>query len=175
VEDVWFGTGNNSFYNVVQMSGCAFNRGTAVEGYRRAALALPFEVERLRAFGDANDWMISLRDLFQIKSNVHFPQEEDLLRLCEEEGLDFIVLRYRIKDLYCESDGEYYIYDCEQLRNLQSEVSFHGQNRPDGRPANHDNVPVNREGKTSTVTLRGYGGDCARGVALPGNTTVDSG
>src|SRR5208337_3764662 len=25
VEDLWFGTGNNSFYNVVQMSGCAFN------------------------------------------------------------------------------------------------------------------------------------------------------
>ena len=48
VEDVWFGTGNNSFYNVVQMSGCAFNRGTAVEGFRRSALALPFEFERIK-------------------------------------------------------------------------------------------------------------------------------
>jgi len=125
-------------------------------------------------FGDKDGWMISLRDLFQIKSDDHFPQEDDLLRLCEEEGLDFIVLKYRIKDLYCESDGEYYIYDCEQLRNLRSEVGVHGQNRPDGRPANHDNLPVKGEGKTSTVTLRGYGGDFPRGVVLPGNTTADS-
>ncbi|MGA7495404.1 MAG: hypothetical protein WBX00_01630 [Isosphaeraceae bacterium] len=174
VEDVWFGTGNNSFYNVVQMSGCAFNRGTAVEGYRRAALALPFEFERLRLFWDANDWKISLRDIFQIKGDVHFPQAEDLLRVCEEEGLDFIVLKYRIKDLYGESDGEYYIYDCEQLRNLRSKVGVHGRNRPDGRPANHDNVPVKGEGKTSTVTLRGYGPHIPRGVVLPGNTTADS-
>jgi hypothetical protein len=162
LEDVWFGTGNNSFYNVAQMSGCSFNRGTAVEGYRRAALALPFEVERLRIFGPANEWMLSLRDLFQIKSDVHFPREEDLLRLCEAEDLDFIVLKYRIKDLYCESDRDYYIYDCEQLRNLRSEVGVHGQNRPDGRPGNHDNLPVKGERKTSTATLRGHGGDFPR-------------
>ncbi len=174
VEDVWFGTGNNSFYNVVQMSGCAFNRGTAVEGYRRDSLALPFEFERFRFFGDENPWMISLRDLFQIKHDVHFPRAQDLLRLCEDEGLDFIVLKYRIKDLYCDSDGEYYIYDCAQLRYLRSEAGVHGQNHPDGRPASYDDSPDRGEGKTSTVTLRGYGGDFPRGVVLPGNTKADA-
>ena len=52
MDDIWFGTGNNSFYNLVQMSGCAFNRGTAVEGYRRAALVLPFEFEKLNSRAD---------------------------------------------------------------------------------------------------------------------------
>jgi len=174
VQDVWFGTESNSFYNVVQMSGCSFNRGTAVEGYRRAALALSFEFERLRICGETNDWMIALRDLFQIKSDVRFPQEEDLLRLCEEEGLDFIVLKYRIKKLYFASDRDYYIYDCEQLRNLWSEAGVHGQNYPDGRPANNDDSPDRGKGEISRVTLRGYGPDIHRGVVLPGNTTADS-
>jgi hypothetical protein len=141
VQDVWFGTESNSFYNVVQMSGCSFNRGTAVEGYRRAALVLPFEFERLRIWGETNDWKIALRDLFQIKSDVRFPQEEDLFRLCEEEDLDFIVLKYRIKELPLSYDVYYYIYDCDQLRNLRSEAGVHGQNYPDGRPANNDDSP----------------------------------
>ena len=42
VNDIWFGTGNNSYYNIMQMTGCAFNRGTAVEGYHRAASGASF-------------------------------------------------------------------------------------------------------------------------------------
>jgi hypothetical protein len=159
VEDIWFGTGNNSYYNLAQMTGCAFNRGTAVEGYRRAALALPFELEMLAKFGSTNDWLTAFRDLLQIKGHVHFPQEEDLLRLCREEGLDFIVLKYRIKNLYCATDGYYYIYDCEQLRRLRSEAGVHGEIRSDGRPANNDDSPSMGEGKISGVTLRRYGRD----------------
>ena len=147
VNDIWFGTGNNGFYSIMQMTGCAFNRGTAVEGYRRAALALPFEFEELRILGPTNEWLIALADLFPAKSHVRFPQEEDLLRLCGDTDLDFIVLKYRIKDLYCASDGYYYIYDCEQLRNLRSEAGVHGQNYPDGRPANNDDSPDRGEGR----------------------------
>ena len=169
VNDIWFGTGNNSFYSIMQMTGCAFNRGTAVEGYRRAALALPFEFEELRILGPTNEWLIALADLFPARSPVQFPQEEDLLRLCEDADLDFIVLKYRIKDLYCDSDGHYYIYDCEQLRNLRSEAGVHGQNYPDGRPAVNDDSPDRGEGKISGVTLRGHGGDFPRGVVLSGN------
>jgi hypothetical protein len=141
VNDIWFGTGNNCFYSTMQMTGCAFNRGTAVEGYRRAALAFPFEFEELRILGPTNEWLIALADLFPAKSHVQFPQAEDLLRLCGDTDLDFIVLKYRIKDLYCASDGCYYIYDCEQLRNLRSEAGVHGQNCPDGRPADNDDSP----------------------------------
>jgi hypothetical protein len=174
VNDIWFGTGNNSFYSTMQMTGCAFNRGTAVEGYRRAALALPFEFEKLRVFGPTNEWLIALADLFPAKSHVQFPQEEDLLRLCGDTDLDFIVLKHRIKDLYCASDGYYYIYDCEQLRNLRSEAEVHGQNYPDGRPANNDDSPDRGEGEISGVTLRAYGPEIPWGVVLPGNTTADS-
>jgi hypothetical protein len=131
VEDVWISTGNYSYYNGVQMSGCGFNRGTAVEGYRRAALALPFEFERLKFLGDKNDWLIAFRDTFRIKGRVHFPRKEDLLCLCREKGLDFIVLKYRIQDLFCDSDGYYYIYDCEQLRGPESAVCLHAQECPE--------------------------------------------
>jgi len=124
VNDIWFGTGNNCFYSIMQMTGCAFNRGTAVEGYRRAALALPFEFEELRILGPTNEWLIALADLFPAKSDVQFPQEEDLLRLCGDADLNFIVLKYRIKNLYCASDGYYYIYDCEQLRTYGAKPEF---------------------------------------------------
>ncbi len=127
VNDIWFGTGNNGFYSIMQMTGCAFNRGTAAEGYRRAALALPFEFEELRILGPKNEWLIALADLFPAKSPVRFPQEEDLLRLCGDTDLDFIVLRYGIKKLYCKSDGYYYIYDCGQLRSHESNACLHGR------------------------------------------------
>ena len=127
VNDIWFGTGNNGFYSIMQMTGCAFNRGTAVEGYRRAALAFPFELEEFRILGPTNKWLIALADLFPAKSHIQFPHEEDLLRLCEDADLDFIVLRYRIKKLYCKSDGYYYIYDCEQLRGHKSNAWLHGR------------------------------------------------
>ncbi len=174
VNDIWFGTGNNGFYSTMQMTGCAFNRGTAVEGYRRAALALPFEFEELRILGPTNEWLIAFADLFPAKSHVRFPQEEDLLRLCGDADLDFIVLKYGIKNLYCASDGYYYIYNCEQLRNLRSEAGVHGQNYPDGRPANIDDSPDRGEGEISGVTPRGYGPDIPWGVVLPGNTIEDS-
>ena len=174
LEDIWFGTGNHSYYNVVQMCGSAFNHDTAVEGYRRAASALPFEFERRRDLSPTNGSFVAFRDLFQIKSQIPFPQEKDLFRLSRDEGLDFIVLKYRIKQLYVCSDGDYFIYDCEQLRNLRSEAGVHGQNHPDGRPARYDDSPDMGEGRLSGVTLRGYGRDFPRGVVVPGNTPADS-
>ncbi len=133
VNDIWFGIGDNGFYSIMQMTGCAFNRGTAVEGYRRAALAFPFEFEELRILGPTNVWLIALADLFPARSPLQFSQEQDLLRLCDDADLDFIVLRYRIKKLYCASDGYYYIYDCKQLRSHDSNAWLHGrdcQDRP---------------------------------------------
>jgi hypothetical protein len=132
VQDVWFGTESNSYYSIAQMSGCAFNRGTAVEGYRRASLALPFELERLRAFGKTNPWLIAVEKLFQVqvKGRVLLPREKDLFRLCEEESLDFIVLRYPIRDLYFDTDNRYYIYDCAQLRNLRREAGVQRSDSP---------------------------------------------
>jgi len=130
LQDVWFGTESNSYYNIAQMSGCTFNRGTAVEGYRRASLALPFELERLRSLGQTNEWIVVVEKLFQIKGRVHFPREEDLFRLCEEESLDFIVLRYPIRGLYFDTDNKYYIYDCAQLRNLRREAGVQRSDSP---------------------------------------------
>jgi hypothetical protein len=173
VNDIWFGTGNNGFYSIMQMTGCAFNRGTAVEGYRRAALALPFEFERLRTFGPSNEWLIAFEDLFPARSPVQSPQEEDLLRLCEDADLDFVVLRYPIKNLYCASDGCYYIYDCAQLRSLLSEAGVHGQSYPDGRPSVNADSPDRVQSKISGVALRGHGADCPRGVVFSGNLRAD--
>jgi len=127
VNDIWFGTGNNAFYSTMQMSGCGFNRGTAVEGYRRLALALPFEFEKLRIFGPENEWMIALAGLFPARSPLLTPVEKDLIHLCEDSELDFIVLGQRFKDLYCATDGSVYLYDCAQLRNLLPEAPDRGR------------------------------------------------
>ena len=48
LQDIWFDAHANSYFNLFQMSGCAFNRGTALDGRRRAELVRLFEIDRFR-------------------------------------------------------------------------------------------------------------------------------
>jgi hypothetical protein len=68
---------------------------------------------------------------------VRSPGKKDLFRLCRESNLDFIVLKRAIKPLYFASDGYYYVYDCEQLRNHFSNDSLHIRNRSPVEPAKY--------------------------------------
>ncbi len=137
VDDIWFRTGNHSYFDFAQMSGCAFNRGTAVEGSRRYSLVLPFELEKLNLFQIGKGRKAAPVEGQKPEGLVRSPGKEELLRLCRESNLDFIVLKRAIKQLYFASDGYYYLYDCEQLRKQLSDDGLHIRNRSHVEPANH--------------------------------------
>ncbi len=137
VDNIWFRTGNHSYFDFAQMSGCAFNRGTAVEGSRRLSLVLPFELEKLNLLQIGKGRKAAPVEGQKPEGLVRSPGKEELLRLCRESNLDFIVLKRAIKQLYFASDGYYYLYDCEQLRKQLSDDGLHIRNRSSVEPANH--------------------------------------
>jgi hypothetical protein len=120
LRDIWLLADARSFFSSVQLSGCGFNRGTALEGKRRALLVGPFEAASLRRFPPLEPWWCTnLCRFYEVDEDEAPPRAEDLFRLSREEGLDFIVVEDAVDGLYCASDGRYYIYDCTRLRELE--------------------------------------------------------
>jgi len=140
VDDIWFRSGNHSYFQFAQMSGCAFNRGTAIEGSRRFSLVLPFEFETLNLFQIGKGRKAAPVEGHKPEGLVRSPGKEDLLRLCHESNLDFIVLKRAIEQLYFASDGYYYLYDCEQLRKQLSDNDLYILNCHRVERANHSDA-----------------------------------
>jgi hypothetical protein len=114
---VWFRAGANCYFHSVQMSGCAFSRGTALEGRRRGDLVGRFEADWLRREPLPEGWwQMAYLGFFNVPQEELPPTEADLRALCAEEGLDFVVLEQGFEGLYCAGDGRFFIYDCRQLR-----------------------------------------------------------
>jgi hypothetical protein len=119
LEDIWFRAKAKSYYHWGQLTGCAFNRGTAAEGKRRALQVRAFEASYLRwAWPPLPWWSAAFRRFYEVPLDTS-PTEEDLLRLCAAEGLDYVVLEHRFEGLYSASDGFVYIYDVRRLRPLR--------------------------------------------------------
>jgi hypothetical protein len=116
VRDVWFEARAAGYFSGVQLGGCAFNRGTAMEGKRRALLVRPFELAFLDRRPLPSYLQAAFWRLFDVDAPQPAPTEDDLFRLCREEGLDFVVVEDAFADLACATDGRLYVYDCRQLR-----------------------------------------------------------
>jgi hypothetical protein len=115
LQDVWFRAGVQCYFNTVQLSGTAFNRGTAIEGRRRALLVRRFAGHHLYKDPIPSWWQKAYLGLFNMSED-QLPTEEDLLALAAEEGLDFVVVEQRFPGLYRATDGRLYFYDCRELR-----------------------------------------------------------
>jgi hypothetical protein len=113
---VWFEAAAHSYFDPVQLSGSAFNRGTALEGKRRARLVRRFGVDALRREPVDVWWSAALLRLYDAGWDEPAPTADDLFRVAEEPGLDLVVSEVRLDGLYCAADGGYYIYDCATLR-----------------------------------------------------------
>ncbi len=116
LRDIWYLAGAQSYLQVVQMSGCGYNRGTALEGRRRAWLVRAFEGPAVHRHPLGDPWWH--RAHLQFFGN---PANEpatlaDLKALCSEEQLDFAVLEDGFPGLYSVSTGRWFIYDCARLR-----------------------------------------------------------
>ncbi len=117
---VWFDLGMDSYYSYLQLTGVVFSEGTMTEGQRRAALARPFEVARLRD-GPAPYAEGNLRRLAVLRATYSDPPptREDLLRLANDKNLDWVVLSQKFAGLYSATDGSVYVYNCARIRQSE--------------------------------------------------------
>jgi hypothetical protein len=127
VRHIWFDAESYSYFNLVQLSGCGFDRATAMEGKRRSVNVKPFEIGTLLQSPQRDDGFIAPalffsgdvprgKDGFDFLASLPPPNRDDLLRLCRDEILDYVVVEFAIDDLWCAASGRYYIYDCRNLR-----------------------------------------------------------
>jgi hypothetical protein len=122
---VWFDVPGVSFYSYTQTAGVVFSRGTAVEGQRRALLVRRFEIDELRRFYDPTSFRGFYAGFYRTTIDEPGPTRQDLIALCNEEQLDFVVLPYTFQGLVAATNGTVWVYDCRSIRSCQSSVSSH--------------------------------------------------
>ncbi|MCC7086032.1 MAG: hypothetical protein IT427_13600 [Pirellulales bacterium] len=118
-EDVWMDLNANSYFSLEQSVGNVFSRATAIEGRRRADLAQPFEIDLLRH----RHLPFSQRRTENIEESLHAttdaqpPSIDDLLHLCADQRLDFVVLRQAFPGWYAAHNANWFIYDGRTVRS----------------------------------------------------------
>ena len=115
---VWLDLHSKSYFDWWQAGGFMFRREMAVEGQRRACLVAPFEFARYRR-GDGEigeEHKRILGRFFQADFDSTRLSEENLAQLCQERGLDYVVLEERLEGLYASRHGRLYLYRCQQVR-----------------------------------------------------------
>jgi hypothetical protein len=127
LRDLWFGLEVRSYFNTMQMSGCAFNRETAVEGWRRSRLVSCFEIASFRRNPPSDQaWRDALNEFFLATPDEPAPTRESLFQLCADPVLDVVVIAQDYPGLWAATDGTYYVYDAECVRQrAQSEPALH--------------------------------------------------
>jgi hypothetical protein len=115
LRDIWFVSKAQSYLNTVQLSGCGFNRGTALEGQRRGRGTRAFEGNQLHHFPLIDGWQDAyLR--FYGRPGKEEPTRADLEALCADEKLDYVIVEQDFPGLPAASSGRLFIYDCAKLR-----------------------------------------------------------
>jgi hypothetical protein len=115
---IWIDLHATSYFGIIQTAGVMFNQRTADEIERRALLVNRFEMYRERQSGPfMNDGKrIGMENLFQIPLDSPDPTREDLVRLCHEPGLDYVVIPHEFPGLYSATNGRVFVYECYQVR-----------------------------------------------------------
>jgi hypothetical protein len=118
IDYLWVDLRSKSYYDGGQVSGVLFNRRTALEAQRRVMLVRPFEVGRYR--GEEillpEETKLAMRRLFKADFDCPGPALDDLRRLCQEPGLDYVIVKEDFAGLAVAHHGELYVYDCRQVR-----------------------------------------------------------
>jgi hypothetical protein len=117
LDDIWLRLRCNSFFSVPQVAGSMFNRGTAMEGIRRARLTRQFELAaRQRWIHLCSDEQLrSIRHIFG-SLEADPPTIDELLRVCADEHVDLVILPLRFDGWYADTNGHLYVYDARQIR-----------------------------------------------------------
>jgi hypothetical protein len=125
LDSIWVRLRCNSFYSAVQTSGNMFNRGTAIEGDRRAKLTREFELSA------RSGWLDHLskhrhRTMHAIFGGLDAdpPKLEDLFRLCSDDGVDLIIVPSCFHGWYAATNGHLFIYEARRIRESLPSSSY---------------------------------------------------
>jgi hypothetical protein len=135
IDLVWTDVQATSYFSILQTAGVMFNRQTAEEIKRRIPLVAKFEMSRHR------DEAIFLTDaakggmanLFKIPFEGPEPTEADLIRLCQEPGLDYVVITQEFPGLYSATNGRIFVYECYKVRSELSRLRLSARVAPGER------------------------------------------
>lgn len=127
LDAIWLDLQCKSYYSIAQTAGNMFNRDTAVEGYRRMRLVRDFELDVRRP------WLPRCQEIIRSDTERLLgkpiesapPTLDTLLRLCQDEPVDLLVLPTRFDGWYSATNGHVFIYDAHFIRSqLNSASSF---------------------------------------------------
>ncbi len=115
---VWTDVNASSYFGILQTAGVMFNRQTAEEIDRRVALVARFEMDGQRGVGVFLDDVkkLGMENMFKIPYDSPPPSREDLVRLCEEPGLDYVIIAQEFPGLYSATNGHIFVYECGKVR-----------------------------------------------------------
>jgi hypothetical protein len=115
---VWLDLHSKSYLDWWQAGNFMFRRQMAVEGRRRARLVGPFEIAHYRRL--EHQMTQGQKDViarfFQIDFERGPLSKDDLALLCQEPGLDYLVLDEHVEGVGAAQVGCLYIYSCQDVR-----------------------------------------------------------
>jgi hypothetical protein len=117
---LWIDVHATSYFDILQTAGVMFNRATADEIERRIGLVNKVEMARQRKeevfLDDARK--LGMENLFKLSFNFPDPARGDLVKLCQEPGLDYVVIPQEFPGLYSATNGRIYVYECYKVREI---------------------------------------------------------
>lgn len=122
LERVWVTWHARSYFDPCQCAGFIFNRGSAVEGRRRALLAAPFELARCRQRRQlfSAQMAADCEAMHQMPLDGPPPTRAELLRLAADEEIDYLALWHvdpaTFSELAVASGPGVLLFDARQLR-----------------------------------------------------------
>jgi hypothetical protein len=130
VDEIWFSLNSKSYYSLPQTYGNMFNRGTAMEGQRRAATVARFEIQEYRRWLPLlSEWRRRLiRRVYASDFDSVDPTPQDLVRLCGDETVDVAVLRQAFDGLYSAGNGRWFIYECRRIEDAEKQQRLQTDN-----------------------------------------------
>ena len=117
----WFKLHANNFFSVQQAAGSMFNRENALEARRRALLTREIDLAAFTAAGFAavGSENRSLKQTYVTSDLVGEPTLKDLLNLCQQPELDFVLCRSALgENLHEATNGRWFVYRCDDIRRL---------------------------------------------------------
>ena len=66
---------------------------------------------------------VGMENLFRIPFDSPDPSLDDLVKLCQEPGLDYVVAPHEFPGLYSASNGRVFVYECYKVKNSVGHVS----------------------------------------------------
>ncbi|MBM3994275.1 MAG: hypothetical protein FJ303_09015 [Planctomycetes bacterium] len=128
---LWIDVQATSYFSIIQTAGVMFQRNTAVEIDRRAQVVAKFEMAQQRAemLHPDEGKKIGMANLFKIDFDCLAPTRDDLVRLCRERGLDYVVIPHEFPGLYSATNGRVFVYECYKVRAV-AELAFSARVAP---------------------------------------------